>query len=155
MWFSEVPFLTAAQTQQSWAFKNNVVLLSAGANIPSQGSTGSGVFIGKHGALDLIMAPKRISKLLIHTIPKDINSFDASKHNRTAEKYSPVELDSLKLTSFSPAFSRGLPNNNEAEEYLIRSCKGKICCEFSIQYQRLPIPKGKVSYTWKLFEFRE
>lgn len=145
MWFSEIPFLTATQIQQSWAFKNNVILLSAGANIPRQGSTGSGIFMGRHGAIELLMAPKKTSKLIINTIPKDINNYDPNKYNRTTEKYTPVELDALKISSFSPIFSRGLPNNNEADEHLIRTCKGKICCEFSIQYQRLTIPKGKVS----------
>ena len=144
MWYSQIPFLTATQTQQGWAYKNNVILLSSGANFPNQGSTGSGIFIGKHGALELIMSPKESSKMMVHKVPKDIESYKINNVNTTTEKYSLVELDALRVTSFSPAFTRGLPNIHAPEDQLIRTCKVKICCEFEIKYNKLKIDKGKV-----------
>lgn len=56
MWFSELPFLTAVQIQQGWAFENNVNLLAAGANYPKVGSTGTGVYAGKRGRIVSIMS---------------------------------------------------------------------------------------------------
>lgn len=50
-WFSELPFLTALQAQQAWAYANNVNLLAAGGSNPSVGSTGSGIYHGTHGLL--------------------------------------------------------------------------------------------------------
>lgn len=50
-WFSELPFLTAVQIQQAWAFANNVNLLAAGGNNPGIGSTGSGIYHAKLGPL--------------------------------------------------------------------------------------------------------
>ena len=48
-WFSELPFLTAVQVQQSWAHSLNVNLLAAGANYPRFASTGSGIYSGNKG----------------------------------------------------------------------------------------------------------
>lgn len=48
---------TAVQIQQSWAYKNNVNLLAAGRNLPSVGSTGSGIYHGRFGPLTAVMSP--------------------------------------------------------------------------------------------------
>jgi len=50
-WFSELPFLTAVQTQQYWAHSLDVNLLAAGANYPRYASTGSGIYGGNKGEL--------------------------------------------------------------------------------------------------------
>lgn len=55
MWFSELPFLTAIQAQQGWAYKNRVNFIAAGASFPMIGSTGTGIYHGKSGALDAVM----------------------------------------------------------------------------------------------------
>lgn len=55
MWFSELPFLTAVQAQQGWAYKNEVNFIAAGASFPMVGSTGSGIYHGKAGALNAVM----------------------------------------------------------------------------------------------------
>lgn len=60
MWFSETPFYGSAQYPASWAYSNNVVLLASGANSPTTGNTGSGIFIGKYGAPELIVSPQEI-----------------------------------------------------------------------------------------------
>jgi pantetheine hydrolase len=75
MWFSESPFLTSTQTQQAWAYENNVVLIAAGANNPKKGSTGSGIYVGRHGALDIIFSPERKRFLMVQQVPKDLETF--------------------------------------------------------------------------------
>ncbi|XP_018321622.1 vanin-like protein 2 isoform X2 [Agrilus planipennis] len=46
MWFSELPFLTALQAQEQWAYENDVNFLAAGANNPAVGSGGSAIVEG-------------------------------------------------------------------------------------------------------------
>jgi pantetheine hydrolase len=75
MWFSESPFLTSTQAQQAWAYENNVVLIAAGANNPKMGSTGTGIYIGKHGALDIMFSPERKRYLMVQQVPKEIDTY--------------------------------------------------------------------------------
>lgn len=51
MWYSELPFLTALQVQQMFAQETNVNFLAAGANNPSKGSGGSGIYHGVNGPI--------------------------------------------------------------------------------------------------------
>lgn len=54
-WFSSLPFYTALQLQQSFSFANNIVLLAAGADSPISGQAGSGIFVGRSGAVAMIL----------------------------------------------------------------------------------------------------
>ncbi|XP_052739170.1 vanin-like protein 1 [Bicyclus anynana] len=70
MWFSEMPYLTAVEIQQAYAHTMNVNFLTAGANNVKVGSTGSGIFSGKAGALVSLMTGVPITKLLFAKVPK-------------------------------------------------------------------------------------
>ncbi|XP_032526858.2 vanin-like protein 2 isoform X1 [Danaus plexippus] len=70
MWFSEMPYLTAVQIQQAYAYSMNVNFLAAGANNPRVGSAGSGIYSGKAGALVSIMPGQPTTRLLVATVPK-------------------------------------------------------------------------------------
>jgi len=70
MWFSELPFLTALQLQQNWAYTHNVNLLAAGANRPAMGTTGSGIYSGTAGALTSYMSEVNRTVVLTAEIPK-------------------------------------------------------------------------------------
>lgn len=70
MWFSEMPFLTAAQVQQNWAFSNNANLLAAGANNPEVGSTGTGIYAARKGSLVSVMEGVGKTRLYTATVPK-------------------------------------------------------------------------------------
>ncbi|XP_049963475.1 uncharacterized protein LOC126484137 [Schistocerca serialis cubense] len=69
-WFSEAPFLTAVQTQAAWAYSLDVNLLASGYNRPEVGSAGSGIFLGRNGAVRAIMPNTTTSRLLVGTVPK-------------------------------------------------------------------------------------
>ena len=152
MWFSEVPFLTSLEIQQGFAYRNNIVLLSSGTNNPGQGNTGSGIFVGKHGAIDMIITPKEMTKLIVAQVPKDVNEAPAPSTNSII-RYSPVELDAFKVLTFTPFYSRGLPNMLYDDDNLVKVCKGKICCEFTLTYRKLEIPKGKKGFHYRLTVF--
>ena len=50
-WVSEPPFLTSVQIFESWAYGNDVNLIASGTNYAPAGSTGTGVFNGRNGAV--------------------------------------------------------------------------------------------------------
>jgi len=93
MWFSESPFLTAVQIQQNWAQSNKVNFLGAGANQPKVGSTGSGIYSGKSGALISTMTGEETTKLLVHEVPKT----PGNTVLQTPPAYSGRNFDNLKL----------------------------------------------------------
>lgn len=93
MWFSELPFLTAVQIQQNWAYSNNVNFLGAGANRPIVGSGGSGIYSGKSGALISTMTGQDTTLLLVHEVPK----IPGNPVPKTSPAYSGLNLDNFKL----------------------------------------------------------
>ena len=54
-WFSSLPFYTSLQVQQSYSYANNIVLLASSANSPVSGQGGSGIFVGRSGAVAMIL----------------------------------------------------------------------------------------------------
>lgn len=66
--------LTAVQTQWSWAYGLDVVLLASGYNHPESGATGSGIYFGRKGALSYYMSEIKGSRLLVSKVPKKISS---------------------------------------------------------------------------------
>lgn len=114
MWFSEMPFLTAAQVQQNWAYSNNVNLLAAGANNPSVGSTGTGIYAARKGSLVSVMEGTFTTKLHTATVPKKglgdevpvvENVIRYSKETMAPLKLKRDQLDKYKIT-FSEYNSR-------------------------------------------------
>ncbi|XP_041971885.1 vanin-like protein 2 isoform X2 [Aricia agestis] len=70
MWFSEMPYLTAVQIQEAYAYSMNVNFLGAGANNVRVGSAGSGIYSGKAGALVSTMPGVPTTRLLVAKVPK-------------------------------------------------------------------------------------
>ncbi|XP_011563638.3 vanin-like protein 2 isoform X1 [Plutella xylostella] len=70
MWFSELPFLTAVQIQEAYAYAMNVNLLASGANNVRVGSAGSGIYSGKAGALVSTMPGMPATRLMVSRVPK-------------------------------------------------------------------------------------
>lgn len=54
-WFSSLPFYTSLQVQQSYSYANNIVMLASSANSPVSGQGGSGIFVGRNGAVAMIL----------------------------------------------------------------------------------------------------
>ncbi|KAL4711785.1 hypothetical protein ACJJTC_005954 [Scirpophaga incertulas] len=70
MWFSELPYLSAVQIQEAYAFAHNVNFLGSGANNVRFGSAGSGIYSGRAGALASTMPGLPTSTLLVARVPK-------------------------------------------------------------------------------------
>lgn len=148
MWFSETPFLSSIQIQQNYAYRNNIVLISSGTNSPLNSNTGSGIFVGKHGAIDSIISYRNESKMLVGKIPKDVNDVDfIPPKSLENEPYSPVEMDSLKLWSFTPKITFPL------QESLIAH-HDNIECEFSVNFTELAISDENTGYHYRFAIFQ-
>lgn len=87
MWFSEIPFLTSLQFHSSWAHRNNINLISAGASNPLFGSTGSGIFAGKYGALTEIISPNAIQKMFTAVVRVDEEDNPLPSHEQIHVSY--------------------------------------------------------------------
>ncbi|XP_036346950.1 vanin-like protein 1, partial [Rhagoletis pomonella] len=69
-WFNELPFLTAVQLQEGWAFANDVNLLAADASSPSSQNSGSGIYAGRSGRLAAVICEEPTTQLLTARVPK-------------------------------------------------------------------------------------
>lgn len=147
MWFSEIPFLSSIQLQQNFAHRNNIALLSSGANSPSYGKTGSGVFIGKHGAVDSIISWKNETKIIVAKVPKNLNDDSFNPDSPTIQPYTAAEMDKLKTMSFKPKGIHPLK-----ETFYISD--GNTECEFNINYTKISLNSDEsIGYTYKFAAF--
>lgn len=146
MWFSEVPFLTSVQIQQSFAERNNIALLSSGTNNPMNSNTGSGIFIGKHGAVDKIISFQNETRMIVAEIPKDLNDPDYDPSPPSIDPYMPSEMDATSFWSFPP-------HNTYPLHKHFASTIGDVTCEMIVNFTRLEIPDGSVGYGYRLAVF--
>lgn len=115
MWFSESPFLTSVQIQQAFAQRHNIVLLSSGTNSPLNSNTGSGIFVGRHGAVDKIISYKNETRMMIAEIPKNVNDIDYEPGEPSVEPYTPEEMNELALWNYRPVKTFALSEQFEYE----------------------------------------
>lgn len=157
MWYSDLPFLTSNQIHQAWAFANNINLLSAGANKPKDGNSGSGIFIGKHEISQMFISPYPTQQLLTATIPKDPRKFTAlfTSAKQTKDKikrHSPVEMQNLHLTEYwaeSDSKTENISNDGQPQTICVNDNKD-ICCTFDIKMKTKEILTNKIAYNYKL-----
>jgi pantetheine hydrolase len=147
MWYSQIPFLTSVQIQQAFAQRNNIILLSAGTNSPLKSNTGSGIFVGKHGAVEKIVSWRNETRMIIAEVPKDIDDADYEPKEPEVSPYTPNEMNALKLWNFSPKSSHPL------QEHFV-STIGDVTCEFSLNYTKLEVSNGTVGFGYRLVAFK-
>ncbi|XP_049540236.1 vanin-like protein 1 [Anopheles darlingi] len=150
MWFSELPFLTAAQIQQGWAFSNNVNLLAAGASFPPIGSTGTGIYSGRRGAITTAMHHEAQTKLYVARVPK-IQFPDATITKIPQPTGTPSQMAKLflKRDQIDKYVTKDLPWSSNTQ--LIDSvCYGSFCCNFTINYTVKQVLANQNYYRYKL-----
>ncbi|XP_034828263.1 vanin-like protein 2 isoform X2 [Maniola hyperantus] len=103
MWFSELPYLTAVEIQQAYAHTMNVNFLAAGANNVRVGSTGSGIFSGKAGALISLMTGVPTTRLLVAEVPKVPGQVEGTYPGPIYDN--PADQDNLLLKTDSSLLS--------------------------------------------------
>lgn len=139
MWFSEMPFLTAVQVQQNWAYTNNVNLLAAGANNPSIGSTGTGIYAARKGSLVSVMEGNRTSHLYTAVVPKrglgDNIPITQNSIRRSRAEVVPLFLKRDQLDKYSFRFCKLLIVLLIDITYLINYFQWMFKCHLNCQLQ--------------------
>uniref|UniRef100_A0A336LT70 CSON000083 protein n=1 Tax=Culicoides sonorensis TaxID=179676 RepID=A0A336LT70_CULSO len=157
-WFSEIPFLSAVQIQQSWAYKNNVNLLAAGANLPSIGSTGSGIYHGRFGPLTAVMNPDNQTKILVAEVPKFIGNVSASlpvavpivPNTPSAMLNLYLKRDQIdKYVSELIVIPEEFSGNSTSLYFDADVCDGDFCCDFDFNVTVLPTNPGSLYYNYR------
>ncbi|ALC48761.1 Btd [Drosophila busckii] len=155
-WFSELPFLTAIQLQEGWAYANDVNLLAADGSWPETKTTGSGIYAGRLGRLNASIYEQPTRQLLKAHVPKRI-------HGQPA-----VELPTIVLPRFQPLLTTQritqvdtyrdfnldifatilLPLNflNVSQ----RVCHNAFCCEFELQRRFIDNSNVYAAYRYRL-----
>ncbi|XP_014489018.1 PREDICTED: vanin-like protein 1 isoform X2 [Dinoponera quadriceps] len=154
-WFSEMPFLTAVQTQAGWSFAEDVNLLVAGYNNPPRGSTGSGIYLGRKGIGKAIMSPTLHEEVLIYKVPKmkkktesnqqashstdgQGNFFHGKKHVhdelRKKREDNTVASDRLKLLRDKIDSFDTLPLEGNSTRTI---CQNDFCCDFTVEMLKI------------------
>ncbi|KAL9871951.1 vanin-like protein 1 isoform 1-T3 [Glossina fuscipes fuscipes] len=162
--YSELPFLTAAQLQMGWSWGNNVNLLAAGASYPVNGSTGSGIYAGENGILVSVMVTGNVGerKLYKAKVPKrNLNISLSNLTSSTMTAYNlPKYLRLLKDPQIENFNSILLNFQQETDMDGKTLCHGNLCCQFNIStstmnssmpnyYYRLGVFDGKRTYEKK------
>ncbi|XP_022215051.2 LOW QUALITY PROTEIN: vanin-like protein 3 [Drosophila obscura] len=140
MFNSELPFLTASQLQQGWAWANNVTLLAAGASMPQAGISGSGIYAGQRGALTRIMVSDRTEgqrQLLLAQVPTDGSQWTPTEPPPADEgDGAGVQLKLLQQPDIGSYATWALPlvNGSSASK---RLCQADLCCDFRLSWNLL------------------
>ncbi|KAH8361269.1 hypothetical protein KR200_012105, partial [Drosophila serrata] len=154
MFNSELPFLTASQFQQGWAWANRVNLLAAGASLPLAGISGSGIYAARQGALVRLMVTDQADgerKLLLATVPKNPDVEEQEEQYRETEQYpekeqspkkaSPMVLKLLQQPELQKFTTWELPMvaGSSVEK---RLCQADLCCDFEVHWTLVGSPPG-------------
>ncbi|XP_037935091.1 vanin-like protein 1 [Teleopsis dalmanni] len=155
-WFSELPFLTAVQLQEGWAFANDVNLLAANANYPSEQNTGSGIYAGKLGRISASIYEDETTKVHKARVPKHLNRSTYEMPPITIEM---PTLETKRLTKIGllrdynvDIFrTKLLPSNFTAVKELI--CHNTFCCQFDVNRTLISNSQLHSSYLYRLAAF--
>lgn len=154
MWFSEMPFMTALQTQMMWA-KHGVNLLAAGASNPDLGSSGSGIY-SKRGAITSIFTGVPTRRVITAEVPKkeywddeEIQSkFLQQSHDSTDYEDILMTRDNLAVYSWKMLiFPEGESLVKE------RLCYDELCCDFEMKVYKESNDKLELHYRHAIVVF--
>ncbi|XP_017055095.1 vanin-like protein 3 [Drosophila ficusphila] len=136
MFNSELPFLTASQFQQGWAWANRVNVLASGGSLPQAGISGSGIYSGQGGALARLMisdAAEGERRLLLARVP--LNPEEQTSSNETLEsgEMSPTKLKLLQQPELKNFTTWELPMVTGSSVNK-RICQKDLCCDFQVSW---------------------
>ncbi|KAM7347153.1 vanin-like protein 1 [Cochliomyia hominivorax] len=144
-WFSELPFLTAVQLQEGWAFANNINVLAADASYPAGQNTGSGIYAGRLSRLTAVINEQPTTQVLTAKVPK--------RHSLDSYQMPPVQkplfvplLESTRYTKLNLLrdYNVDIFNTTLLEEYFT------IVDEFHVKRVKITESFRHSSYRYRL-----
>ncbi|EDV92303.1 vanin-like protein 1 [Drosophila grimshawi] len=144
MWFSQLPFLTAVQVQQAWAYSNDVNLLASGASHPEYGSSGTGVYHGRAGTITSMMKTgEGERRLYVARVPKYAKAEPMQRARRSLRQTelpnSPTSTDfQMKQDYVDQYESKLLKLDEDKAMGTVKEevCHGKLCCHFELEFRQ-------------------
>ncbi|XP_062561849.1 vanin-like protein 2 [Armigeres subalbatus] len=159
MWRAELPFLTAMQVYESWAFSNNVNLIVAGSNNDAGGSTGTGVFNGRSGAVLSFVTGEPTRRLFPVRVPKTPGAntanhipleSTATESGRLHGKFL-EEIDVRR--DFLEEFTTMQINPERYHDRIGQIiCNGDFCCDLSVTLSIVPDRDVTHYYRFAVFD---
>ncbi|XP_044740034.1 vanin-like protein 2 [Chrysoperla carnea] len=149
-WMSELPFLTALQIQEGWAYVNSATLLASNVNDPKYGSTGSGIYQARTKNNVYYATGKEESTLIISEVSKDNRYLPHSKYiykiypkvgesilyenkHPPANNNESISIQMLPCQMNNYSF-KPLPLNKDKIHETV--CQNTVCCEFNVSLSR-------------------
>lgn len=126
-----------------WSFAHNVNLLAAGGSIPFEGYSGSGIFSGRHGALNAIMSDVPVTKLLVAQVPKtpetefnNLTTFKTTKKWKFISSSPSTILEKENIPDIQLAMLNFTQNRAQKGQL----CHNDFCCQYDVEVfiHRLP-----------------
>ncbi|XP_044737761.1 vanin-like protein 1 isoform X2 [Chrysoperla carnea] len=147
-WFSELPFLTAIQTQAGWAYGNDVTVLASGYDNPNQRNVGSGIYVGRAGSIIEYFPLQRNNRLLVANVPK--YPFKNTDQDIRKNSIQITENDDSQddLVLFQEDLS-GYTSEILTDTYENKLCNNDLCCNFEIK----STPLKEASYVYRAVVF--
>lgn len=120
------PQLSATQVQQSWAAAKNVTLLAANANYPQGAVTGSGIYSGRAGALNMYVAGVDRTRISRAEVPYHVS--DATKRSPTSLYPRGAFSIPNDLSNYTVKFLDFSQANAQSGDV----CNGQVCCSYAV-----------------------
>lgn len=143
-WYSQLPYLSAVQYQESWAYSRNVNLLASNINWPNTYSSGSGIYMGHLGAIKRIYNDIPKTQVLVATIPKtklnnleeatnvNVIDFDIVHENTDNSKQTINSHINNKFKQDNMKYYEIKFLNFEDLQHDGKLCQNGFCCEYNI-----------------------
>lgn len=145
-----------------WSHRHNVNLIVAGANLPREGVTGTGIHSGRLGNLGYEFSNQPTNRLVaanVTRIPRTFNLDVATRENQgvygnvATPRNLPVlpglEIRREQLNNFNTRFLN--ISFNATSHFRDRICinnDNTVCCEYDISVTLLNVTSGSVSWIW-------
>ncbi|XP_017023271.1 vanin-like protein 1 [Drosophila kikkawai] len=160
MWYSQLPFLTAVQVQEGWAYSNDVNLLAAGASNPLIGNSGSGIYHGRSGALTRVMRQDLGERTIyVAQVPKYPRSRSVQKR---AKRETALQARTPRQVANSSSYLMKRDDVENYETELLQFderasgnvsrtlCQGSFCCHFDIAWRSSLVAENGSYYSYRL-----
>ncbi|XP_055594724.1 vanin-like protein 2 [Uranotaenia lowii] len=157
MWVSEPPFLTSTQIFESWAYANNVNLIASGTNYAPAGSTGTGVFNGRNGAVFSFVtgeATRRLFPVRVPKIKRDVPAEEQKETDTFSGRLHGKKLEDIRMgRDFLEYFTTMQINPERYHDEIGQIiCNGDFCCDFSVKLTVIPDREVTHHYRFAVFD---
>lgn len=154
-WKSELPFLTALQVQQNWAYRYNVNLLVAGLNSPTRGLSGTGIYAGRFGPLVSAINEEGLQTYFENVAKKNFpleNSckmymFESMSNQQNMAMFA-VGQENLKQYQ-TKEINFNVTRNQSSTIFKDRVCHNGVCCDI---WMRVRNPEASL-YKYRMVAF--